>query len=287
LKEPLLHLVRNAFSHGIESPEQRTAARKPAEGTIVLRAEPQGDAVVITIADDGAGVDVDGVLRRAQAAGLPMPTIRDEAGILELLCAPGLSTRDEADRSAGRGVGMSVVRTTLQQIGGQLSLQTKRGVGTTFTLRVPLTLSILDTIIVTIGTHTCAIPQTSILEMVQIASDVIRPLGSTDVIPYRDGVLPVTRLRKVFNVAGMERPEASVVVVNSERGAHGLVVDRIHTQKEVVLRPMKDPLLHVAGLYGATELGDGKPVLILDPFALTNGAVRPPAPEPEPSSSPV
>jgi two-component system, chemotaxis family, sensor kinase CheA len=275
LKEPLLHLVRNAFSHGIESPAERAAAAKPTEGTIHLAARPSGDSVLIEIRDDGRGVDATRVVDRAKSMGLAVPDRITDATVLRLLCTPGFSTRDEADRASGRGVGMSVVYETLRELGGQLTMDSTPGKGTLFTLRLPLTLSILDTLIISVGPHICAIAQGSVSELLQLDSSVVRTIGATEIIPYRDGVLPITRLHSMFGVTKPSSPTLSVVVVASERGSTGLVVDKIHSQREVVLRPMKDPLIAVPGISGATELGDGRPVLILDPITITNGAVRP------------
>lgn len=275
LKEPLLHLVRNAFSHGVELPDERVAAGKPAEATIQLRASAVGEFVLIQIRDDGRGIDHAQVAKRAAALGLAVPEPLDAVGLLALLSAPGFSTRDEADRAAGRGVGMAVVTNTVRELGGSVALETTPGGGTQFTLRLPLTLSIAETIIVSAAGQTCAVPQGFIDEIIQIAGTEVRTIRQAEVIPYRDGVLPLVRLRAMFGGGDAPRPELSILVLSSERGSTGLVVDRVHAQREVVVRPMEDPLLRVPGVSGATELGDGRPVLILDAVAITSGAVRP------------
>ena len=275
LKEPLLHLVRNAFSHGVESPEERIAAGKPAEAVIQLRATAAGEFVLIHIRDDGRGVDPEKVAQRAQALGLTVPEPLDSAGLLTLLCEPGFSTREEADRASGRGVGMAVVYNTVRELGGSLALDSHVGGGTEFTLRLPLTLSIAETIIVSAGEQTCAVPQGFIDEIIQIDEAEVRTIKQSEVIPYRDGILPLVRLRSMFGAGAAPRPRLSILVLSSERGSTGLVVDRVHTQREVVVRPMQDPLLQVPGVSGATELGDGRPVLILDAIAITSGVVRP------------
>ncbi|MBA4137996.1 MAG: chemotaxis protein CheA [Opitutus sp.] len=275
LKEPLLHLVRNAITHGIESPENRTATGKPPRAHLRLRAAAAGDAVVIRIEDDGRGVDAARVAERARAVGLPVPELLDNAALLALLCAPGFSTLDEASRAAGRGVGMAVVADTVRELGGHLSLATATGQGTTFTLRLPLSLSIAGAVIVSAGAQLCAVPQTFIEEIIQVPATALRLVNRVEVAPYRDGVLPVVRLRTAFREPPSEAVLLSVLVVSSDRGIAGLVVDRLHGQREIVVRPLRDPLLRIPGVAGATELGDGKPVLILDPAALTRGAVRP------------
>lgn len=279
LKEPLLHLVRNAFSHGVEAPAERAAAGKPPEATIRLRARTAGEFVIVDIRDDGRGIDAAAVARRAAELGMPVPAELDDAAVLRILCTSGFSTRQEADRAAGRGVGMSVVYNTVRELGGALTLESTPGEGTQFTMRLPLTLSIAQTIIVSAGGQTCAVPQAFIEEIIQVPEAEVRAIRQSEVIPYREGVLPLLRLRTMFGAARSERPEVAVLVLSSERGATGLAVDRVHAQREIVVRPMADPLLQVPGIAGATELGDGKPVLILDPMAITRGVVRPRADE--------
>lgn len=275
LKEPLLHLVRNAFSHGIETPAERAAAGKPEEATITLRATSLGETVAIQVRDDGRGIDVEAVVRRARALGLAVPEHVDAGGVLEILCAPGFSTRDEVDRASGRGVGMAVAANTVRELGGTLTFETALGRGTQFTLRLPLTLSIAEAIIVTAGGETCAVPQVSVDEIIQVATSESRGIRDTEVVPYRGGLLPFTRLSDVFGIEGRDEAMLTLLVLSSERGATGLAVDRVKTRREVVVRPLTDPLVHVRGISGATELGDGRPILILDPAALTSGVVRP------------
>ncbi len=274
LKEPLLHLVRNAATHGIESPAERIARGKPPEATLRLRAQTAGAVVVIQIRDDGGGIDAARVAEKAAALGLPVPADLTGAALLDLICASGLSTRDEADRAAGRGLGMAVVADTVRELGGSLTLETEPGQGTEFTLRLPLTLSIADTLLVSVGTQMCAVPQAAIEEIFQLPATEVRVVQRVELLPYRSGLLPLTRLRTHFGLAPAGEERLSVLVVGSDRGLAGLVVDRVHGQREVVVRPMRDPLLRVPGISGATELGDGKPVLILDAVALTSGAVR-------------
>jgi two-component system chemotaxis sensor kinase CheA len=276
LKEPLLHLVRNAFAHGIESAAEREKAGKPAEAIIELRAQSQGERVIITVRDDGRGIDSVKIVARAQALGLRVPEKIDSAGLLAILCSAGFSTRDEADRTAGRGVGMAVVESTVRQLGGTLSVESTPGTGTEFTLKLPLTLSITEALIVTAGSQTCAMPQGAVDEIIQIESRELRRLKETAVIPYRDGLLPVKRLRAMFSLPPETNGILTVLVLSVERGALGLIVDRVLAQREIVIRPLADILLKVPGVSGATELGDGKPILILDPLAITQGVIRPP-----------
>ena len=275
LKDPLLHLVRNAFSHAVESPEERVTAGKPATATIWLCASSRGDSVLIDVKDDGRGIDAEMVARRAARMGIPVKQPLDSAALLKILCSPGFSTRDDVDRAAGRGVGMAVVYNTVRELGGSITLETEVGKGTKFTLRLPLTLAVSESFIVSCGEQTCAIPQTFVSEVLQVDAQDIRTVNRIEVIPYRSGVLPIIRLSKMFRVPGETRERNNLLVLSSERGSTGLVVDRIHGQREVVVRAIRDKLVQVPGVIGATELGDGRPVLILDGEVLTSGAVRP------------
>lgn len=285
LKEPLLHLVRNAFSHGIETSAERQALRKEAEATLTLRATSVGEAVVIQVRDNGRGINAAEVIARARALGVPVPAQVDAAALLAILCAPGFSTRHEADRASGRGVGMAVVANTVRELGGSLTLETTVGQGSEFTLRLPLTLSIADAIIVTVGSEVCAVPQSAVDEIIQVPAQDVRRIRKTETVPYRKGLLPFIRLRQVFGLEIPETEQLTLLVLSTERGATGLVIDHVRTRREIVVRPLADPLVRVPGISGATELGDGRPILILDPHALTEGVVRPPSNLTEPVSA--
>lgn len=275
LKDPLLHLVRNAFSHGVETPAERSAVGKLPEGTIALRATSLGDSVLIQVQDDGRGVDAESVGRRARSLGLKLPAVLDNAGLLEVLCSAGFSTKEEVDRASGRGVGMAVALNTVRELGGSMSLETELGRGTRFTLRLPLTVAIAETLIVSAAGQTCAIAQSFVSEVLQINTAELRMINQVEVIPYRGGVLPVIRLASLFRFQPADRPKSFLLVLSSERGQTGLLVDQLHGQKEVVVRALRDPLIQVDGITGATELGDGRPVLILDGAMLTAGAAMP------------
>ena len=275
LKDSLLHLVRNSFSHGVETPEERCAAGKPEEAVISLCAETTGDLVVITVGDDGRGISEKAILRRAQELGISIPEVVDNTALLEILCSPGFSTRTDADLASGRGIGMAVVKNTVRELGGTLAVETEEGRGSKFIIRVPLTLAIAETLIVSVQDQTCAVPQSYVAEVMPVTEEEIRKVNGVEVIAYREGVLPVMRLSSFFRLARKPQERMCVLVLNSDRGSSGLVVDRIHGQREIVVRPIRDPLIHSPGVAGATELGDGRPVLILDGAAFTSGAVRP------------
>jgi two-component system chemotaxis sensor kinase CheA len=275
LKEPLLHLVRNAVSHGIETPAERVRAGKPEEATLVLHAATSGQSVVIRIRDDGRGVDAKRIAERAASLGITLSESPSLSELLEVISRPGFSTREAADRAAGRGVGMAVVHRTVRDLAGSLSLDSVPGQWTQFTLRLPLTLSIADTFLVSAADQTCAVPQTFVEEVMHFAEADVRTIQAAEVISYRDGILPLIRLRQLFGVERSGATHSPLLVLGTERGLCGLVVDRVHGQREVVVRAIHDPLITVPGVSGATELGDGRPVLILDPVSLASGAVRP------------
>ena len=269
MMDPLLHLVRNAVSHGLETVEERAALGKTPEGKLTLRASTSGDNVLVEIADDGRGIDAERVAARARERGLIAGDIRlDEALLLELICAPGFSTRDQADRASGRGVGMDVVGSTVEELGGTLTLATEKERGTRFTIELPLTLAIADALIVSVGGQRFAFPQTVVREVIEVEASAVRVLENNEIISYRGGVLPLVRLARLFGLDETNGHAFHVFVIGSGASAVGLAVDRAIGQREVVVRGLSDPLVKVAGVAGATDLGDGRVVLILDVAAL-------------------
>ena len=265
MMDPVLHLVRNAVSHGIEPADERRAAGKSEAGRVSLSAASVGDLVALEIADDGRGVDIEAVKRRARAIGIPTGDHPLEGReLLGILCAPGFSTRDTADRAAGRGVGMAVVQSAVRELGGTLTLDTAPGQGTRFLIELPLTLAITDAIIAAAGGQMFAVPQSSVREVMDVSGEAIRVLENHEIMPYRGGVLPLLRLSSVFGLVPRPGRTIHVFVIGVGAAAVGIAVDRIHTQREIVVRPMNDPLIKAEGITGATDLGDGRVVLILD-----------------------
>ena len=268
LMDPVLHLVRNAVSHGIEGVDERIAAGKPPEGTVSLTASAAGEIVTIDIADDGRGLDVERVLARATHLGLPVPAEPDDAALLDLISSPGFSTRDESDRASGRGFGMAVVRTTVQELGGVIRMSSTRGVGTRFSIDLPLTLAITDALIARVGGETFAVPQSMVREVVEIEASAVRLLERGEVVPYRGAALPVIRLSSILGLPQAAGPRLHAFVVGTGPAAVGLLADRIIGQREIVVRAIADPLIRVDGVSGATDLGNGRAVLILDTTAI-------------------
>jgi two-component system chemotaxis sensor kinase CheA len=270
MMDPVLHLVRNAVSHGIESPEERIARGKRPEGTITLSAAAAGEVVTIEIGDDGRGVDAADVAARARKAGLHVPAgTLDSGALLALLCAPGFSTRDDADRASGRGVGMAVVKETVERLSGTIALASEPGLGTRFTIQLPLTLAVADALIGRVGAEAFAVPQSAVREVIEVAAVDVRQLEQNEVIRYRDAALPIVRLSRLFGIDAQQPARFHVFVIGAAPDLIGLAVDRIVGHREIVVRAIADPLARVDGISGATDLGDGRVVLILDPTSIT------------------
>ena len=269
MMDPVLHIVRNAVSHGIETPDERAAAGKPLTATLRLRAAASGETVVIEIADDGRGIDAAAVAARARLVGLPVPAgPLDNAVLLDLISAPGFSTRDASDRVSGRGFGMNVVRETLQELGGTMRLETDPGHGTRFIIELPLTLAIAAAMIARIGDHIFAVPQAAVREVAEIEAAAIRALPGGEMVEFRGGPLPVIRLSNVLGLPTATAERFHAFIVGSGATAVGLLADRIVGHREIVVRSTSDPLIRVEAVTGATDLGDGRAVLILDPAAI-------------------
>jgi two-component system chemotaxis sensor kinase CheA len=269
MMDPVMHLVRNAVSHGIETPAERQAAGKPPAATLRLSASASGETVTIEIADDGRGIDVARVAERAQRVGLPLPAgAIDNVALLEVISAPGFSTREASDRISGRGFGMNVVRETLQELGGTIQLETEPGKGTRFIIELPLTLAITAAMLARVGDQIFAVPQAAVREVAEIEAAAIRSLQGAEVVDFRGAPLPVIRLSKTLNIAPSKLDRFHAFIVGSGAAAVGLLVDRIVGHREIVVRSTQDPLIRVDGVTGATDLGDGKAVLILDAGAI-------------------
>jgi two-component system chemotaxis sensor kinase CheA len=277
MMDPLMHLVRNAVSHGIETVAEREAQGKRGEGLLSLSAMTAGERIVIKIADDGRGIDRELVLERAKVSGLdPAHHDIDDAALLDLISSPGLSTRDEADRESGRGVGMDVVKNGIEELGGHVSLATRKGEGTTFTIELPLTLAIAEALIVSVDGQRFAVPQSAVREVLEVESASTNVLENNEIISYRGKALPLLRLARVFDMNYRRGEKFHVLVIGEDTNVVGLAVDRILGQREIVVRAIKDPLAQAKGIAGATELGDQRVVLILDITALRQLATTSP-----------
>jgi two-component system, chemotaxis family, sensor kinase CheA len=279
MMDPLLHLVRNAVSHGLETVAERVAAGKSPAGRLTLRAATAGDNVLVEIADDGRGVDAERVLARARERGLVAGDVRlDDELLLQLICTPGFSTRDEADRASGRGVGMDVVGGAVAELGGTLTLSTEKGRGTRFTVELPLTLAVAEALIASVGGQRFAFPQSAVREIIEVEPRAVKVLENNEIVSYRGGVLPLLRLARLFDLGEQPEKPFHVFVIGSGAHALGLAVERVIGQREIVVRGLNDPLVKVTGVAGATDLGDGRVVLILDVAALKVAAAGGPRP---------
>jgi two-component system chemotaxis sensor kinase CheA len=246
------------------------------DGTITLRAWAAGETVTIEVAEDGSGIDADRVLQRAARARLPVPSgTIDAETLLDLICSPGFSTKDQSDRASGRGFGMTVVRKTVQDLGGALRLTSTPGQGTTFTIELPLTLAITDALLASVGARTFAVPQNAVREVIEIDDAHIRAIEGGEVTAFRGEALPLIRLADALGIARVRRDRYHAFIVRNASGEVGVVVDRVMSQREIVVRTTTDPLIRVPGIAGATDLGDGRAVLILDIAAIAREARSP------------
>lgn len=267
IADPLTHLVRNSLDHGLETPEARLAAGKPPVGTVTLRASQVGGRIVIDVADDGAGLSRDKILRKAAERGLPADENLPDEEVWPLVFSPGFSTAESVTDVSGRGVGMDVVLKNVQALGGRVQVVSEEGKGARFTLSLPLTLAILDGLSVRVGEEKFIIPLNAILESFQPAPDDLRTIrGGSLVVHVRGDYLPVISLHRIFGVeAPGARPEEGILVlVDAEGERAALFVDELLGQHQVVIKSLEANYRKVDGTAGATILGDGKVALILD-----------------------
>jgi two-component system chemotaxis sensor kinase CheA len=267
LGDPLTHLVRNSLDHGIEKPDVRRARGKPESGTLSLRAFHRGSDIVVELEDDGGGLDLPKILARARKLGLvgQDETPSDDT-IRELIFAPGFSTVEAVSDISGRGVGMDVVRRNIKGIGGQIQMTSVMGKGTRTTLRLPLTLAIIDGQLIGVGRYTYVVPLLSILESVEIDSARVSRLeGRLPLYRLRDELVPLVSLARLLGVDAQQTNGSSLLVVVEADGERlGLVVDELLAQQQVVVKSLETNYQPVEGLAGATILGDGSIALILD-----------------------
>ena len=268
--DPLTHMIRNAVDHGIEPADKRAAAGKPVEGLLRLSAEQKGGRIIVRVADDGGGIDRDRVRAKAVEKGIIAPDAHlTNEEIDQLICAPGFSTAETISNISGRGVGMDVVRSNIEALGGRVEISSVPGEGTTFTMILPLTLAILDGMIVRMGGERYVLPLANVVESVQPARGQVQAMTpAQEVIELRGSYLPVTRLSDFFGIRSdhSRAPEDNlVIVVESDTAGHvGLMVDTIDDRREVVIKSLDKNLYPIRGLGGATVLGDGSIALILD-----------------------
>lgn len=280
IKDPLTHLLRNAVDHGLESPSERLAAGKPEAGLLRLRALHESGYVIVEITDDGAGVDFEAVLDRAVTRGLvrqEQTAQMSERDIMQLLFLPGFSTAEQVTNISGRGVGLDVVRNNIERVGGSVDIQTRQGHGTTFKVKIPLTLAIIPALITTCHDERYAIPQVNLLEIVRLDGDErrkrIEPVHDTQVFRLRGKLLPLVDLREVLSLPPRSDSSAvHILVLQADSRSFGLIVDTVRDTEEIVVKPLGRHFKHVNCFAGATIMGDGRVALILDAVAIAQRA---------------
>jgi two-component system chemotaxis sensor kinase CheA len=275
IADPLTHLIRNSLDHGIESPEKRVAAGKSPVGTITLKAYHQGGNIVIEVGDDGAGLPRDKILAKARERGLPVSEQMTDQEVFSLIFEAGFSTADQVTDVSGRGVGMDVVRRNIQAMGGRVEIESMLGVGTRMTVRLPLTLAILDGMSVAVGNQTYILPLSYVIESLQPAAGDIRTLANqARLIQVRGDFLPVVVLHELFGLdsAWSEFTEGIMVVIEADGAKAALFVDALVGQHQVVIKSLEANYRRVPGISGATIMGDGHVALILDVPAIAGMA---------------
>jgi two-component system chemotaxis sensor kinase CheA len=280
VKDPLTHLVRNCADHGIESPAERIAAGKPGKGTIRLSAWHEGGHIIIEISDNGRGLDLAGIRAKVIEKGLASEAqlaAKSETEICNYIFAPGFTTAAKVTSISGRGVGMDVVRSNIEQIGGTVDLKSVSGVGATFTIKIPLTLAIVSALIVEAGGERFAIPQLAVLELVRAGNNGehrIEHIKDAPVLRLRNKLLPLVRLKEVFRLGASDNENGFVVVTQVGSQVFGVVVDGVFHTEEIVIKPMSSKLRHIPVFSGTTILGDGSVIMIIDPNGVAQALGR-------------
>ncbi|HZJ77030.1 MAG TPA: chemotaxis protein CheA [Oscillospiraceae bacterium] len=271
--DPLIHLIRNSIDHGVEGIEERTKLGKEEAGTVELIAYPDGNNVVIEIEDDGSGIDVEKVRRKAIEKGIVTHQeiqLMDDKESIQLLFSPGFSTVDTISDISGRGVGLDVVKTKIESLGGTVEAESYQNKGARFTIKLPLTLAIIQALLVVVGTEKYAIPLNSIRETTTIKENKIRKVQNNEIVLYRGSTLPILRLSELLNVPSIDKlhseddAEAVIVIVKKGDKNAGLIVDSLIGQQEIVIKSLGRYLSNVPSIAGATILGNGSVALIVD-----------------------
>jgi two-component system chemotaxis sensor kinase CheA len=273
LADPLMHIIRNAIDHGIESPDERTKAGKTPVGHVTLNAYQQGNSVVLDVIDDGRGIDPERIRQFALKKGLVTDReVVDAQRAYELIFTPGFSTAASVSEISGRGVGLDVVKRNLQDMKGTIDIITAPGQGTTFRIMLPITLAIIQALIVRAAGEKFAIPLTSVVESLRIYSREIRTVERREVFTLRNATIPLLRLGDAFKLKdGHDRgPDAKwfVVITRSGEKSVGILVDALVRQQEIVIKSIGERLKSTPGIAGATEIGESEIILVIDAGSL-------------------
>lgn len=266
LLDPLMHAVRNALDHGVENTDDRKAAGKSEEGTILLRASNEGNMILIEIADDGKGIDIDAVRNKAIERGIIHPTkALTEIESFNLIFEPGFSTASAVTNLSGRGVGLDVVKRQIEKLNGTVTVSSQKGKGSKFTIKLPLTLAIIQGLLVRVGRETYSIPITSVIESHRIKPSEIKMIDNYEVFNVRSDVVSLLRLNRLFRIQTDEQGDyCFVVIVGTNEKRVGLMVDSLIGEEDVVIKPLHDQFTNSPGIAGASILGDGSVCLIID-----------------------
>ncbi len=281
IQDPLIHMIRNSADHGIELPADREDAGKPRTGTLRLNAFHEGGHVILEISDDGAGINVDRVRQKAIERGLVKAEVAAtlaDAQVLRFIFEPGFSTAAQVTNVSGRGVGMDVVRSNIERIGGTVELSSRPGQGATVRIKIPLTLAIVSALVVTAGSQVFAIPQIGVVELVRVTEEQlgrVQQLHGTRFYRLRDTLLPLVDLAGLLALnSASAGPDANIVVCQVGALRFGLVVDDVYDTQEIVVKPMGRLVKHIAVYSGCTILGDGRVIMILDPAGIAASAMQ-------------
>ena len=268
LLDPIMHCVRNSMDHGIETPEERKALGKSEQGTLLLKASNEGNMIVIEVVDDGKGIDVDAVKAKAVERGLLHPGKNlTDVEAYQLIFAPGFSTSKTISSVSGRGVGLDVVKTHIEKLNGTVTVVSERNRGTRFTIKLPLTLAIIQGLLIRVGEEVYSIPITSVIESHRVRSEEINRIDSYEVFNVRNEVISLLRLNRLFGVPSAEKGDDGhhyIVIVGTAEKKVGLMVDSLIGEEDVVIKPLKDQFTNSPGIAGASILGDGSVSLIID-----------------------
>jgi two-component system chemotaxis sensor kinase CheA len=273
---PLLHIVRNSLDHAIEDADTRKAAGKSEHGNIKVSAYQRGSHVVLEVEDDGRGIDVEKIRKEAIRRGeLRKEDTPSDDEVLSLLFKAGFSTKTEVTEISGRGVGMDVVRRELEKIGGAVQIHTVKGKGTSVVLTLPITLAILQALLVRNGNRTYAVPMGSIQETIELSDGQIKTMQGREVITLRDRTLPLIRLEKVFNLSEEQLPDQLfAVIIGMANRTMALVTGELIGKQDIVIKPLGDSFSSSVGLAGAAEIGDQSTILVLDVAGLIMESIR-------------
>ena len=276
LMDPIMHCVRNSVDHGIESPEERKKAGKNETGTVLLKAANEGNSIVIDVVDDGGGINVEKVKAKAINKGLIHPSkVLSDQEAAQLIFLPGFSTAEKITNVSGRGVGLDVVKTMIEKLNGTIQVTSEHGKGSKFSIRLPLTLAIIQGLLVRVGREVYSIPIASVIESVRVKKSEINTIDNHEVLNVRNEVISVLRLSRLFNIRTNENGDyCFVVIVGSQDKKIGVMVDNLIGEEDVVIKPLRDQFTQSPGISGASILGDGSVSLIIDVTQLLELGVR-------------